>query len=504
MAEIQRRVERLFPDSLFRDFALKTEEGPRRIRHWIELVAGAVGGEEEDFYRDCEEIGYQRAIGGFEFHFIYFFYSAFREIVADLMHRRSFDGILHLHNPVDDFWKLDGVLFHGYSIVATSYLKTREEIIREKVDHLERLFAFTRAIVTTFEFRKIENLILDQLVGLFGVEGGILRLVRDGRLHNEPGPDRPPIPEESLPVLERAAAGPELLTVAPDGLVKTELDPASPCRLLAAPIKAHGRSLAVVALFDRRQDFYFSAKDRALLGQFLNVAAISIENALMLEEIESGRHALHLLTGKIITIEEEERKKLAGEIHDTLAQALSAIGIKLKFCRELPRLDPDRLANELDRVVEMVDHSLDQSRLLISNLRPDLIDTVGLVSALKRHITTFEEETGLRVKASLPQETSLCSDLNICLFRVAQEALMNAYKYAGVESVELSLARENGWIVLVVQDRGLGLSGKQSKNRLGLLLMRERLEAVGGTLTVSADPGRGCRIEARVPDRVTG
>jgi signal transduction histidine kinase len=159
----------------------------------------------------------------------------------------------------------------------------------------------------------------------------------------------------------------------------------------------------------------------------------------------------------------------------------------------------------LDNLVTKIDQAIDQSRNLISSLRPDLIDTMGLVPALERHVESFSRETGIDVRTCLPENLELSSEANICLFRVVQEALMNVYKHAETNEAEIRLRSENGNILLTVSDRGKGfmpvshipLGG--AKSRLGLLSIKERIESIGGRVGIEAGMRQGCSIRITIP-----
>ena len=249
-------------------------------------------------------------------------------------------------------------------------------------------------------------------------------------------------------------------------------------------------------------------KELNLLFQFIHISAIALENASMLKEIEARRQESHLLASRMITIGEEERRRLAGDIHDTLAQALTGINYKIQFCKELIKKKPELVDGQLASLLKTVNHTIDQARALISSLRPDLIDTIGLVPALKQHIENFMRETGIIVHSHLSQKVQVPSEVSICLFRVAQEALMNIYKHAKAMTAEVTLKHVNGNIVLIVADHGKGFNMakgsllKKDQSPLGLLSMKERLEVVKGILMIQTGNNKGCRIEAKIPFRM--
>jgi signal transduction histidine kinase len=289
--------------------------------------------------------------------------------------------------------------------------------------------------------------------------------------------------------------------------IQREIDQSRLKRVVAIPIQAHDRCYGSLALYNQKKGFKFTDKELGLLYQFLYITAVALENAFMLEEIERNRQELRLLTAKMIKIQEEERKRLASDIHDTLAQALTAIGYKIQFCKELAVKKPSQLMEQFNGLIKTVHQAMDQSKELIASLRPDLIDTMGLVPALKRHIENFAQETDIRVTIHLPKSIQISSEGNICLFRIAQESLMNIYKHSGAKTAELALRKEDGNAILIVSDGGKGFDISQGppwmkdKNKLGLLSMKERVETVGGTLDIQSKANRGFRVEARIPIR---
>jgi two-component system sensor histidine kinase DegS len=207
----------------------------------------------------------------------------------------------------------------------------------------------------------------------------------------------------------------------------------------------------------------------------------------------------------LITLQEEERRQLAADIHDNLAQALTGMGYKIQVCRELINRNPKLLAEQLDNLTGIVDDATRQSRELMSSLRPDLLDDIGLVAALRKFIENFSRDTNIKIRTYLPRHIQLPSEIKICLFRVVQEALSNVYKHADSKTAELRITNTKGLIRLIVSDEGKGFrnvsrpSGMAGMNKMGLLAMQERVEAVGGNLSIDSRPGYGCRLRVSIP-----
>lgn len=502
--ELKERLSQL-PWSPYQDFILRTEEGNRRFEIWVEMLIAALMGHKDDFFRDQERIGYFRAVQGYAlenisqvyYHFQQLIWEKFLNVVMDERGRSSL-----LWNEIRE---LNYILLQGYSIIASSYLKTREEKITEKVTYLQELQEFTHGIITTFELEKIVNFILQKIRPLFGIEISELVLYRNDSVQEI---YRYPLGKEVnelRSIVEESYREQAVIFRDEDGYIFREIDRSDIKRAVSVPIEAHHRCYGTLTLYNPTRGFKFKQKDLDLLYQFLYIAAVALENSFMLKQIEKSHKELRLLTGKMITIQEEERKHLATDIHDTLAQALIGISYKIQYCEEISKKNPELLKDELDDLLKTVHNTIDQSREIISNLRPELIDTMGLVPALQRHITNFENDTGIKVIADLPKKLQISSRVSICLFRVAQEALMNVYKHSEAKKVEIKLEKQNGKIIFIIADNGKGFDNSEgapwlkNQNRLGLLSIKERIEAVGGNLVINTGINIGCRIETEVP-----
>lgn len=508
-AEILRQVSHhiaSLPWSPYQQFLIHTAEGQRRLRIFVDLFGRALRGDRETFLRDQERVGYARALmEGFGPEVLTQFYSQMPEIIWNTLKNETQEGSGDVSGLCEEIQELNNVLFQGYSRIMGSYLKVREERINEKVNQLQELQRFTREIITLREPEQLAGFILQRMTVLFGAETGTFSLYRDHLVQGVYHHPSVGVTPESLVVMERAYREKTVIFTEEGGDIFENIDRCPTKHVVSAPIQAHGRVYGVLCLRNRAKGFRFTSKEFEFLNQFLYIMAVALENALMLEEVEQAGEALSLLTGKMITIQEEERRALAAEIHDTLTQALIGISYKIQFCKELPKRRPEILTDQLDSLLKTVNQSIDQSRNLISSLRPDLIDTMGLVPALERHVNSFSSETGIRVEARFPKKLQLSSEVNICLFRVAQEALMNVYKHAETNAVELDLRTENGNILFAVSDEGKGfvvssnLPLARDQNKLGLLSMKERVESIGGKVVIDAVKDRGCSIRVTIP-----
>ncbi|MCX5907765.1 MAG: GAF domain-containing sensor histidine kinase [Deltaproteobacteria bacterium] len=475
------------------------------MKTWVGLLIRSLEGDRDTFFKDEERVGYYRAVQGFPISFSHQIYVTFQQVLGEILQQEATQEKVDLGSLWGEIQELNEILAHGSNIVATSFLKTREELITEKVTYLQAIYDFTREIISIFDPQEIINLVLRKIILFFGVEESLILLYRDQRIHGiYTYPSLKETPAIRM-IMEKALKEGTPIFMDEGNEVHCEIARSQLKRVVAVPIPAHGHCYGVLALHNSHKGFKFLDKELNLLFQFLYIMAVALENAFMLEEIGKSRQELRLLTRKMITIQEEERRHLAADIHDTLAQALTGINYKIEYCKELVKINPALLTEQLNGLTQTLHQAIDQTKEIMTSLRPDLIDTIGLIPALRRHIDNFNRETGIRVASLFPKKIQIPSELSICLFRIAQEALMNAFKHADTKDVAISLSKEDGNLTLTVEDHGQGFDmsqvapGISGLHTLGLLSMKERVKAVGGTLSIQAEIHRGCRLEAKVP-----
>jgi PAS domain S-box-containing protein len=203
---------------------------------------------------------------------------------------------------------------------------------------------------------------------------------------------------------------------------------------------------------------------------------------------------------------DEERRRIAQEIHDGVAQDLAALRLKLSLWRDWIGSDPGRMPIELDQMQDTLDKAIDEIRRSIYAMRPLALETMGLLPALRRIIADFNDQHDIYVELQIDiAAESVPAELDLPIFRVVQEALNNIARHAGASLVWLCLASaDDRTLSLTIRDNGQGFDvatlpkvGRQG--HLGLMQMRERVEAVGGELTVASQPGKGTEIQASLP-----
>jgi PAS domain S-box-containing protein len=219
-----------------------------------------------------------------------------------------------------------------------------------------------------------------------------------------------------------------------------------------------------------------------------------------------ARHAferLRALAAHQESIREEERKRVARDIHDQLGQALTAIRIDSSaLLRELPPASGPQ-AKKAESIMNLATETIQSVRRITSELRPGVLDDLGLTAAIEWAAEEFQSRTGTECKLELPDEdVSPGSECATALFRIFQETLTNVARHAGATQVKVLLARSNGDLILEVSDNGRGIT-EESHSRgqsLGILGMRERAELLGGRLVIRGSAGAGTTVAVRIPE----
>jgi signal transduction histidine kinase len=234
-------------------------------------------------------------------------------------------------------------------------------------------------------------------------------------------------------------------------------------------------------------------------------AFVDITERKRMEQERARREQLRLLARQVISVQEQERRRVSRELHDEAGQALTALKISL----ELMLADlPDQAASLRERIQESVmltDDTMERIRLLARDLRPPALDAVGLGPTLEDVCRDFGERTQLFIDYASGELPALPDAVSICLYRVLQEALTNVAKHAHARRVQVALERDADLISLSVQDDGQGfdpqaiLSPVGRPAGIGLLGMQDRLELLGGGLEIDSQPDRGTRLFAYVP-----
>jgi signal transduction histidine kinase len=211
---------------------------------------------------------------------------------------------------------------------------------------------------------------------------------------------------------------------------------------------------------------------------------------------------LRALAARLFSIREDERARIAREIHDELGQVLT--GLKMDVMWLSKQLDNEHkpLLARIETMRQLIDSTVQVVRRISTGMRPEILDDMGLVAAIRWQSKEFQKRLGIRCRVELPgDQIHLGSELSTAVFRIFQEMLTNLARHAKAGSVTVKLNISKERLTLKVADDGVGMgeSAPQARASLGLLGMRERAQLFGGEVTFQATPGRGTTVLLSIP-----
>jgi two-component system sensor histidine kinase UhpB len=220
-----------------------------------------------------------------------------------------------------------------------------------------------------------------------------------------------------------------------------------------------------------------------------------------LEKARQFQLRLRQMSSLVLSAQEEERKRIARELHDDTAQALTSLLVRLRLLERAA--DDDEVRQGLSELRGLTADTLDGVRRLAIALRPPVLDDLGLAPALRAHVEEFSRHWPVQVTFSCGRLGWVPPDVELVLYRIVQEALSNVARHAGASRAEVKLSRRGRVLRLTVADNGSGFDVAVARGSreagLGLFGMEERLALVGGVLTVESAAGKGTRVSAEVP-----
>lgn len=387
--------------------------------------------------------------------------------------------------------------------------------LSQALEHRARLLNIGRSLASTLELEPLLEQILEQLSGVVESKGvAVLRLDETGTAlkllaYRSPAsagrlPSHFPLREGTMDYQVIHTAKPVIIADPTNGanrpllwyewLDEEYLEQLASLRsLLAVPLLYKNRVVGMIT-FGHDEPGYYTEHHADLALAFGSQAAVAIENARLYEQARS----LAAL---------QERQRLARDLHDSVSQALYGIALGSRTARtmvdraQLNVQQASALAAPLDYVLSLAEAALTEMRALIFELRPESLEVEGLVAALTRQADALRVRHSLEVAISFAPEPELSLAAKEALYRVAQEALNNVVRHAAARRVEISLQHENGCLLLEICDDGRGFDAAQSfPGHLGLHSMRERLQAIGGTLEIESTLGAGTRVQVEIRD----
>lgn len=223
-----------------------------------------------------------------------------------------------------------------------------------------------------------------------------------------------------------------------------------------------------------------------------------------IRERETAQQAFQNLLQRAVSVQEEERRRISRELHDECGQILTALNLELKML-EQPATPPELFSRRLSNLKRMTGQITEELHQLAVRLRPSVLDDLGLESAIANHLQSWQAVTGIHVDLECHGNLSerLSPEIETALYRVLQEALTNIARHSATEQASVVLTRQEGSVAMIIEDQGRGFppdvleSQSREAESLGILGMRERMRAIGGTLEIESSPGAGTTVYAR-------
>jgi PAS domain S-box-containing protein len=431
-------------------------------------------------------------------------------------------GILGVHTARQRHFTLGDVHFLQTvaNVLSTVIERTwAHETLERHIRRLELLHKIDRAIVTAQSPREIAGGALQHIRQLLAPCDGANLTLFDLETHQgtvlATDPGRPTefgvgtrMPLELAGDLEDLRQG--KVYVVDD--VQTVSEPSPMLRALQAsglrsymcvPLAVRDELLGSINLRSD-QPGAFAPEHADVTRELADPLAIAIQQAQLLDQLSAARERQKMLTRRLVEAQEDERRRVARELHDEIGQTLTAVKINLQTLGR--QADWAGLAPRLADSIAIVERALQQVRNLSLDLRPSLLDDLGLVATLRWYVDRQAQWAGLTISFSAdPPEMSLPPEHEITCFRVVQEAFTNLMRHAQAKHVRVALRQRNGELGLTIRDDGVGfgvqaaLDNALGGESLGLLGMQERVRLVGGEIDIESEPGQGTEIRVRLP-----
>ena len=272
----------------------------------------------------------------------------------------------------------------------------------------------------------------------------------------------------------------------------------------AIPMIAGEQAVGILCVAREQNPNEYTVQDIKFLKSLSSPIALAIQNARLLEERRLNQERLRGLSQQLVQTQEKQFRELARQLHDNIGQDLTAINVNVTLIRKsLPDDCPAGLARRLEDTIKLVESTIENLRNSMAEFRPPMLDMYGLTSTLYWYAEQFHKRTAIsvRVEDRDLRKTRMPPEVEIGLFRIAQEALSNVAKHAKVQMVDVLLSEENGWVSMTVEDKGVGFSLQDydSGKHWGLIIMRERAESLGGRFQIESRPGAGTRVIVSLP-----
>ena len=219
------------------------------------------------------------------------------------------------------------------------------------------------------------------------------------------------------------------------------------------------------------------------------------------QELRRSSEQIRELAGRLITAQEEERRRISRELHDDIVQKVASLAIRISLFKQRVPASTDLIAEEITSLQRRVSELAEDIRQLSHQLHPAVLEHAGLTVALQSFMAEFSRIEGVEVKLTAPEGTeAIPKDIALCAYRVVQESLRNVAKHSGAKAAEVVLAIAGNELYLSIRDEGRGFDVEAARSRgLGMVSVDERVRLCQGSVAVTSKLNRGTTLTARIP-----
>ncbi|MEW6718223.1 MAG: MASE1 domain-containing protein [Chloroflexota bacterium] len=403
-----------------------------------------------------------------------------------------------------------GVVSLTTLILAAAIIERRKanEALRQRVDDLVTLNDSSRTFLDNFDITSLYHTICNLAVTRLGLDAAWVETTAWERQEMFPVAVYGTSPE-TIPIL-KAMWEKDAISQDQDRVRVKTIDDLDPSLInpdinyqvyAAFPLIFSNKLIGELKLLSANKQF-FTKERLPLIQSYANLAAVVIQNTWLFGEVQKSNKQLHALSQRLMKAQEEERLHLSRELHDESGQLLAALTVQLGLLeRDAGHLKIiDQRINELKLTANKIQDNLHK---LAVNLRPASLDHLGLINALQQYVEEFSRQYNIVVEFENigMRDKRLPIDVETALFRIVQESLTNVVLHAQATRVDVFINIRNSHVIAIIEDNGVGFipTSPTVESHLGLFGMRERIEMLGGKLTIESSPGRGTTINIEVP-----